>query len=922
MLKKACSLLLFLGLAAVAGAQEGKDTLITANFKKVPFARFVQEVEDQTPYYFYYDPAQVDSIEVTLYASSQPLSQVLGAALKGTDIRFSIDREKRVFLTRNLQIVTTLPAGFGGKEATAEVPEHAVGSLVSVDDKRKVTTTSSENRLYEIGTRGGATRPGDAVLTGYVRNAKTGEPLINASIFVDKLQRSATTDQYGFYSLPLPAGNHNLQVQGIGMKDARYQVAVHSDGKLDIDMKEQVTTLREVIVSAQKVANVRNVQLGVERLSIATIKQVPTVLGEVDVIKVVLTLPGVKTVGEASSGFNVRGGSTDQNLILFNDATIYNPSHFFGMFSAFNAELIKDIELYKSSIPARFGGRLSSVLDITAREGNKKEITGSAGLGLVTSRFNLEGPITKDKTSFTLGGRATYANWLLNLLPNEYQNSKASFYDINLNVSHRINNKNDLYFTGYRSDDRFSLATDTTYNYNNQNVSVKWKHVFSPKLNGFLTGGYDQYMYKIYSDGNKVNAYEMFFDINQANAKADFTYLLNAKHNFDFGASTIHYKLHPGSFKPRGGGSLVTPDIVPEEQALESAAYISDRFNVSNKFSIQAGLRYSLYSYMGPGDVAVYAKGLPRTENNRIETKSYGSGKFIKTYGGPEYRLSLRYAFTPSFSIKTGYNSLRQYIHMLSNTTSVAPTDIWKLSDPNIRPQQGDQVSFGLYKNLKSNTIETSVEVYYKRLKDYLDYKPGAELVLNHNVETEVINTKGKAYGLEVMIKKPGGKVNGWIAYTYSRVLLKMDDPTTGAVVNRGDYYPANYDKPHDATMIGNFRVNHRFSVSGNVTYSTGRPITLPIARYYYMGSQRVVYSDRNAYRIPDYFRADFSLNIQGNHKVNQRFHNSWTLGVYNVTGRRNAFSVYYVSENGQVNGYKMSIFGSAIPFINYNIRF
>jgi hypothetical protein len=791
-----------------------------------------------------------------------------------------------------------------------------------METRKKVTTTTSENRLYEIGTRGGPTNKGEGVLTGYIRNAKTGEPLINAAIFVEKLQRSVVTDQYGFYSLSLPVGTHSLHVQGIGMSDARYQVAMHSDGKLDIDMKEQVTTLKEVVVSAQKTINVNRVQLGVERLSIATIKQVPTVLGEVDVVKVILTLPGVKTVGEASSGFNVRGGSSDQNLILFNDATIYNPSHFFGMFSAFNAEVIKDIELYKSSIPAKFGGRLSSVLDITAREGNKKEITGSAGIGLVTSRFNLEGPIAKDKTSFTLGGRATYANWLLKLLPDEYENSKASFYDVNLNVSHKINNKNDLYFTGYRSDDRFSLDSDTTYNYNNQNVSVKWKHVFNSKLNGFLTAGYDQYKYKIYSYENKVNAYDMMFDINQANTKLDFTYLVNAKHNLDFGASSIHYKLHPGSFTPHGGESLVTENVVAAEQALESAVYLSDRFNISNKFSIQGGLRYSYYNFLGPNDVAVYAEGLPRTESNRIETKSYNKGKSIKQYGGPEYRLSLRYAFTPSFSIKTGYNSLRQYIHMLSNTTSIAPTDIWKLSDPNIKPQQGDQVSFGLYKNLKSNTIETSVEVYYKRLEDYLDYKPGAQLVLNHNVETEVVNTKGKAYGVEVMVKKPGGKLNGWITYTYSRVLLKMDDPTTGIVVNNGDYYPANYDKPHDATMIGNFRVNHRFSLSANVTYSTGRPITLPVARYNYMGSQRVLYSDRNGYRIPDYFRADFSMNIQGNHKVNQKTHNSWTIGVYNLTGRRNAYSVYYVSENGRVNGYKMSIFGSIIPFINFNIRF
>lgn len=903
-------------------AQEGKDTLVTGTFNRVKLTQFLHQVEAQTPYYFYYDSTQVDSIEVSLTATGQPLSKVLADVLKGTDMRFSIDRDKRVYLTRTYQIVTTLPAGFTGKEGVPAPQPPADNTIVSMETRKKVTTTTSENRLYEIGTRGGPTNKGEGVLTGYIRNAKTGEPLINAAIFVEKLQRSVVTDQYGFYSLSLPVGTHSLHVQGIGMSDARYQVAMHSDGKLDIDMKEQVTTLKEVVVSAQKTINVNRVQLGVERLSIATIKQVPTVLGEVDVVKVILTLPGVKTVGEASSGFNVRGGSSDQNLILFNDATIYNPSHFFGMFSAFNAEVIKDIELYKSSIPAKFGGRLSSVLDITAREGNKKEITGSAGIGLVTSRFNLEGPIAKDKTSFTLGGRATYANWLLKLLPDEYENSKASFYDVNLNVSHKINNKNDLYFTGYRSDDRFSLDSDTTYNYNNQNVSVKWKHVFNSKLNGFLTAGYDQYKYKIYSYENKVNAYDMMFDINQANTKLDFTYLVNAKHNLDFGASSIHYKLHPGSFTPHGGESLVTENVVAAEQALESAVYLSDRFNISNKFSIQGGLRYSYYNFLGPNDVAVYAEGLPRTESNRIETKSYNKGKSIKQYGGPEYRLSLRYAFTPSFSIKTGYNSLRQYIHMLSNTTSIAPTDIWKLSDPNIKPQQGDQVSFGLYKNLKSNTIETSVEVYYKRLEDYLDYKPGAQLVLNHNVETEVVNTKGKAYGVEVMVKKPGGKLNGWITYTYSRVLLKMDDPTTGIVVNNGDYYPANYDKPHDATMIGNFRVNHRFSLSANVTYSTGRPITLPVARYNYMGSQRVLYSDRNGYRIPDYFRADFSMNIQGNHKVNQKTHNSWTIGVYNLTGRRNAYSVYYVSENGRVNGYKMSIFGSIIPFINFNIRF
>jgi hypothetical protein len=333
-------------------------------------------------------------------------------------------------------------------------------------------------------------------------------------------------------------------------------------------------------------------------------------------------------------------------------------------------------------------------------------------------------------------------------------------------------------------------------------------------------------------------------------------------------------------------------------------------------------LRYSVYNYLGPKTVNEYTPGLPITEDNQVTSTTYEKNKFIHTYHGPEYRLALRYSLTQSLSVKAGYNSLRQYIHVLSNTAAISPTDIWKLSDPNIKPQYGDQVSFGLYKNFKSNTIETSAEVYYKRIKDYLDYKSGAQLIMNHHIETDVMSTKGKAYGLELMVKKQNGKLNGWISYTWSRILLKMDDSTAGEVINGGKYYPASYDKPNDITMVGNYRFSHRFSVSMNITYSTGRPITLPIGRFYYAGSWRALYADRNEYRIPDYFRTDLSVNIEGNHKVHQLTHNSWTIGVYNLTGRKNPYSVYYISENGAINGYKLSIFGNAIPFVNFNIRF
>ncbi len=900
-------------------AQESKP-LITGSFRNITAITFFHQLESQTSYHFYYDSLTASRVSINLDVKNEPLEKVLEKAFNNTVLKFSIDRQNNVFVTTRYQIITTLAGGYynaNERPNTTIVTEDEVIDFTVEDKKTKVEV---KDEIHVIGIKS-MNDKGSAVVSGYVKNSKTGEPVVNASVYIEKLQRGLSTDQFGYYSFSITTGNHVLSIQSLGMEDIRMKVLVHSDGKLDIEMKEAVSRLKEVVVSSQKVANVTRVQMGLEKLNIASIKKVPALFGEADVIKAVLTLPGVKSVGEASAGFNVRGGSTDQNLILLNEGTIYNPSHFFGMFSSFNPEIIKDVELYKSSIPVKYGGRLSSVLNITTREGNKKTFTGSAGIGLITSRFNIEGPIKKNKTSFILGGRTTYANWLLKLLPDPYDRSKASFADLNFGISHNINESNDVYASAYYSTDKFNLASDTTYGYSNRSANIKWKHNFSNKVTGYFTAGFDQYEYNVTSTKNKINAYKLAFDVTQATFKADFTHLINAKHTLDYGINSIYYKLNPGTYKAAGESSLVKNDIVAAEQALESAIYIGDRFNITPDLSVHGGLRYSIFNYLGPQDVNIYPEGVPKNENNIIETKRYNGG-FIKTYHGAEYRFSIRYAFENSFSIKAGYNSSRQYIHMLSNTTSIAPTDIWKLSDPNIKPQQGDQVSLGFYKNLKSNTIELSAEVYYKRMKNYLDYKPAAKLVLNHHIETDVVNASGKAYGVELMAKKPGGKLNGWLSYTYSRILLKMDDPTIGELVNGGRYYPANYDKPHDATMVANYKVNHRLNFSMNITYSTGRPITLPIGRYQYAGSERVLYSDRNEYRIPDYFRADFAMNIEGNHKVNQKTHNSWTIGFYNITGRKNPYSVYFVSENGSVQGYKLSIFGSILPFINYNIRF
>lgn len=682
--------------------------------------------------------------------------------------------------------------------------------------------------------------------------------------------------------------------------------------------------LREVVITSHQSSNIQGTNMGVERLDIKTIKQVPTVFGEADVLRVVLTLPGVKSVGESSTGFNVRGGSVDQNLILFDEATVYNPSHFFGFFSAFNPEVISNVQLYKSSIPAKYGGRLSSVLELNGRDGNKKEFTGTAGIGLLTSRLNIEGPIIKDKTSFILGGRTTYSNWITSMLPENsgYRDAKASFYDLNLSISHQQNDKSSFHLTAYLSNDKSNLATDTTFQYQNRNLSLRWKHIFNDKLYSTISAGRDEYSYDNFSTYKDDVDYRLKFSIAQTNFKTNFNYSPGSRWSINFGTNSIYYTNNPGELSPLTNKSLVVADVLSSEQGLENAFFVEQTYEFSKAITLVGGGRYSFYSSLGPGASNIYADGLDKSDANIVSVVNYTKGQVMKTYHGPEYRLGATFLLKPDLSIKAGYNTQRQYIHMLSNATSMSPTDIWKLSDLNIAPQSGSQFSLGVYKNFNSDAVETSVEGYYKKINGFLDYKSGAKLILNHQIEQDVLATQGKAYGIEFLLKKPAGKLNGWVSYTYSRTMLKTDDAAGSNSINLGQYYPANYDKPHDFTFIGNYRISQRVSFSLNVTCSTGRPITLPVGKYYYQGGQRLLYSERNQYRIPNYFRSDLSINILGNHKIKQLTHNSWTIGVYNLTNRKNAFATFFASENKLINGYQLSIFGTAIPFVNYNIRF
>lgn len=906
---------------AFAFTTHAQNTRITGEYYNIKFPQFVKQVEAGTIYHFYYDESAVDSFTVNIKLVDQTLPEALQKIFYNTNLQYSIDGLNHVFITKNKILQTTLGATFfnPGKDTSSTESE----ALQSEDVKKEKTKIAfTENKLFEIGSKSAA-KKSNAILTGFVRDIKNGEALPGGSLYIDSVFTGVVTDQFGYYSLTVKPGIHTMEVNSLGMKEALRHLIVYNDGKLNIEMKDEIPRLKNVIVTAEKRSNIRSTQMGIDRLSVKTIKDVPVVFGEADILRVVLTLPGVSSVGEASTGFNVRGGSADQNLILFDGATVYNPSHLLGFFSAFNPDVVKGVELYKSVIPVKYGGRLSSVLDVDTKDGNDKKISGTGGIGLLTSKFTLEGPIKKNKTSFILGARTTYSNWILKAIPNSaYSNSRASFYDANIHISHTINSKNNLYLTGYLSSDNFRFDMDTTYKYGNKNAIIKWKHIFNNKFYGLISAGLDHYQYNVSSNSNPVNSYKLIYDINQTNFRADFTYRINNKQSFNFGLNSIYYKLHPGSFLPGGNQSLVKKDVLQPEQGLESAAYAGYEYSISSSLSLNAGLRYSMFNYLGPHDTYNYEAGLPRETATITDTVSYSSGKIIKTYQGPEYRISMRYVLPGDASIKIGYNTLRQYIHQLSNTITISPTDIWKLSDAYIKPETGQQYSIGFYKNFNSNNIETSLEFYYKDLNNMLDYKSGASVLLNHHIETDIINSKGKAYGAELLVKKLTGKLNGWLSYTYSRTLIKSDDALAGESINKGAYYPTSYDKPDNVNFISNYKFSHRLSLSVNVVYNTGRPITLPIGVFYSYGAQRLVYSDRNAYRIPDYFRTDVSVNLDGNHKIKQTFHNSWSFGIYNLTARKNVYSAFFVTENGAVKGYQLSIFGTAIPFISYNFRF
>ena len=770
-------------------------------------------------------------------------------------------------------------------------------------------------------------------ISGYVEDSKTGEKLYGVNVYTNS-KSGNITNEYGFYSFSLEEGKHTIYVSYIGFKTIEKEINVSSNSKVDFKLEEDSSILDEVIVVATKIDNrVKSVEMSVNTLKASTIKKLPAILGEPDVLKSIQLLPGVSSVNEASSGFNVRGGNADQNLILLDDATIYNASHLFGFFSVFNSDAIKDVKLYKGGIPSTYGGRLSSVLDVRQKEGNKKEFNGEAGIGLILSRVLVEGPIKKDslgqgKGSYMFAGRRSYVD-AFTFLDDEFKDNVLFFYDLNLKANYDINEKNKIFISGYFGRDRFELPKFIGTSWGNAIGTIRWTNAISEKLFFQTSAIFSNYDYEL-DNLRSGSEFRWKSNITNFNFKPKLTWYASSNATVRTGVDITHYKFNPGKISAINGSSI-SAEKFQNNFALENGMYIDTEFDLSEKLNIQAGLRFSNFMRLGNESIRIYETGKPLSfdpvygvyeENEVVSEKKYGSGEVIKQFNNLEPRFSMRYLLNDRNSIKTSYNRMYQYIHLVTNTTSPTPLDVWTPSGPYIKPQFADQIALGYFSNVKESSYDFSVEAYYKKLTNVTDFKDGADLLFREDVETQVVQGVGRAYGLEFLLNKNTGKLTGWLSYTLSRSENKING------INNNEYYANNVDQLHRLNLVGLYKTNSRWEFGGVFTFSTGRPVTYPTGRYEQNGLIVADYSERNGNRLPVYHRLDISATL--NPKKDSNKTGKWIFSIANLYNRQNAASIFFreISEvndveiaTGNTEATKLSFFG-IVPSVTYEFKF
>lgn len=768
----------------------------------------------------------------------------------------------------------------------------------------------------------------DFTISGSLRDSKSGEDIIGARILIkDQPGVGAITNVFGFYSLTLAKGEYTLIYQSIGYSNQEFKIVLDQNIKKNLELIPESKLLNAVEVTGEKQdENITSAEMGVDKIKVKDLDAIPVLFGEKDIMKTMQLLPGVKSAGEGNAGFYVRGGGADQNLVLLDGAPVYNASHLLGFFSVFNSDALKDVKLYKGGAPAQFGGRLSSVMDIQMKEGNSKKLAVSGGVGLISSKLTIEAPIVKDKGSFIVSGRRTYVDVFLPLMKNKNEGLSKStlyFYDLNLKANYRIGEKDRVFLSGYFGRDNFGFSDQFGFDWGNSTATARWNHIFSDKLFSNTSFIFSNYNYKI-RFGTGGQAFEIGSEIQDFNIKQDFDYYLNKNNTLKFGGNFIHHTFRPGEIETGADINFILNDI-SERYSLESALYLSNEQKVGKRLTLIYGLRYSNFNQIGPGDIYTYNK-----DGIVTDTTYYKKRESVSAFNGLSPRFSMSYLINEKSSIKSSFARTYQYIHLLSNSTSSSPTDIWIPSSNNVKPQIADQYSLGYFRNFKDNLLELSVEAYYKSMQNTIDYKDGAEVTLNPTVEGELLFGIGRAYGVEVLLKKRRGKFTGWVSYTWSKTEKLFDD------INQGSWFPARQDRRHDISLVGIYKMNERLTFSSTWVYYTGAAVTFPGGKYEIDGQVINYYTERNGYRMPNYHRLDFGVTLDNkNYKivkdietgedkqVPKRFESSWNFSVYNVYGRENAYSINFQENEvtGETEAVQISLF-KIIPSISYNFKF
>lgn len=913
--------LVYIGLMLLSFAVHAQEKNYSFHFENQSLVSILGSINNETDYQIRFAESWFGDTPLSIDFNNKTIQEVLDSLFTDTEFNYYLLDSSTIIITRYKKIYDEIAEGFFQEiaiEKDKETPTIVSPSLV---DKSSLQQTSSMKNIT-IGKQGGSASKYWLDISGSILQSDSQAPIREAVIAVKNTNTYSQSDEQGTFQLRLSRGDYVLSISAAAYQSIEQPITVYSDGSIQLKLNEAVEALEEVVLSGNRINQVNSSETGAENIDVEESKTIPLVLGERDVLKVAAALPGISSAGEGATGLNVRGGKPDQNLNLLDGGVLYNPTHFFGIFQALNPIAIGQLNIYKGSIPASYGGRLSSVFDIQTKNADLEEVHGEISLGPITFNGTVQTPIKKGKSSILTGIRGVYSDWILKKLKDEnLKNNKANFFDV-VNKFHLETEKDsELNITTYYSKDQFNATADSLFSYTNLMLSAGIRK--NIKKNIFkLNGSFSDYRHQIDYTGNAQNGFIQDYGLSQVNLMASLSKYLQEKHRIELGNTNTLYKIQPGTLSPRTELDLIGQINLNSEQALEGALFLSDVWDLNKKLQLNAVVRIPYYLSFGPYNINEYDANFPKSKSSIINTSSIEEGQLESSFVGTEVRLSTRYLLTERSSIKIGINNAYQFLHTLSNNTAASPFDSWRLSNRYVKPQEAQQASLGYSFRQKDNNFDLTFDLYYKKHQHLTDLKTGANTQLVPAIETQILQGDGKAYGAEMMIRKNQGDLNGWIAYTYSRSMIKLDSKFPYERINQGEYFPSNFDKPHDLSVVANYKLTRRFSFSSNFTYQSGRPITFPTGKYDLDGVTYVTYSSRNKYRIPNYIRLDLGFNVEGNHKLNKVAHSFWSVSIYNFLGRNNPYSMFFVNEDNRIRAYQVSIFARSIPSISYNLKF